>query len=382
MLLRILIKRVVLLSRSVTSSARLWTWLSRFIVGFSLLVVFFLTACSSTEEELTVTQRGPEMFHDLALSWDGEYLAVGTTYGLHVYQVASFQRLWSTSTKHWVAGVAFSPDGHEVATKLGGSEKPHSKSWVHTVILWDVETGERLRTWEEGESLGWARLAFSPDGTKLVSGRSEIDTVLIRDAETGRYMGTIGQLFEGIISGSYSPYWGAAWSPDGDKLAFGLSDGTVAVWDVVTGERLRTMEEKIGEGKAGWLYWLQSLAFSPDGALLACEADAGTVGIWNAETGKRLYVLKKPIDGTAYTRPESVAFSPDGMVLASGWSDGVIILWNVKTGEQLRMLEGHTEALLGVMFTPDGETLISGSPNEIIMWDVETGKQLNILKSE
>ena len=58
----------------------------------------------------------------------------------------------------------------------------------------------------------------------------------------------------------------------------------------------------------------------------------------------------------------SVSFSPDGTTLASGSSDDTVKLWDVATRTNIATLEGHTSALgHSVSFSPDGTTLASGS---------------------
>ena len=84
-------------------------------------------------------------------------------------------------------------------------------------------------------------------------------------------------------------------------------------WSLPEGAKAR-----LGKGSG------EELAYSPDGTLLAV---AGSIGIWiyDAETGEELDLLTGHA-GTVY----SVAFSPDGNTLATGSRDGTILLWNVE----------------------------------------------------
>nr|WP_225880409.1 WD40 repeat domain-containing serine/threonine-protein kinase [Anabaenopsis elenkinii] len=71
----------------------------------------------------------------------------------------------------------------------------------------------------------------------------------------------------------------------------------------------------------------------------------------------------------------SVGFSPDGQTLASGSRDKTIKLWDVQTGKVRHTLTGHSDWVLSVGFSSDSQTLASGSFDKTIkLWDMRTGK--------
>ena len=70
----------------------------------------------------------------------------------------------------------------------------------------------------------------------------------------------------------------------------------------------------------------------------------------------------------------SVAFSPNGNMLASASWDQTVRLWNVNTGRLLHTLTGHTNDIMSVAFSPDGNTLASGSwDGTIRLWNPRNG---------
>jgi WD40 repeat protein len=78
---------------------------------------------------------------------------------------------------------------------------------------------------------------------------------------------------------------------------------------------------------------------------------------------------------------KSVSFSPDGQTIASGSADSTIKLWNVADGQELRTLKGHQRAVNSVSFSPDGKVLASGSKDGTIkLWNLADGQQLRTLK--
>jgi len=76
----------------------------------------------------------------------------------------------------------------------------------------------------------------------------------------------------------------------------------------------------------------------------------------------------------------AVAISPDGQMVVSGGLDATIRVWNLATGEPVRTLTGHTKPVNTLAIAPDGQTLVSGSDDDTIkIWQLSSGKLLRSL---
>ncbi|MDZ8026876.1 MAG: AAA-like domain-containing protein [Nostoc sp. DedQUE11] len=77
----------------------------------------------------------------------------------------------------------------------------------------------------------------------------------------------------------------------------------------------------------------------------------------------------------------SIVFSPNGKTLASASRDNTIKLWNLDTGKEITTLKGHSQEVNSVVFSPDGKTLASASAdNTIKLWNLDTGKEITTLR--
>jgi WD40 repeat protein len=305
----------------------------------------------------------------------------------------------------YVFAVAFSRDGQRIAT--GG--------WDKTVKIWDVATGDEIRTLT-GHTGFVQDLAFSPDGRTLVSA-GEDRAVKLWEVATGREIGT----FRGHANFAMA----VAFHPEGDRLASGGADGDLKVWSVST-----SLPVVMDTGCYVW-----SLAFSRDGSKLATSpgmiGNDFSVKLWNPLTGERISSFRaqpfppgllsygpgartinaigqdrvaKVLDSNdgrvhaSFSSPGNgtifcTAFHPDGRQAATRNPDGTVTLWDTGTGQEIRTLRGHTTAVTGVAYSTDGRMLASASASpdgagyfkpggEVKLWDVETGREIRTLRRD
>jgi WD40 repeat protein len=227
----------------------------------------------------------------VAFNEDGTRLARGTSQALTVFDTETLKVLLTIPIG--VYGPTFSPDGK----RLAGLDLLDKEM----VNVWDAQTGKQLLALKVRRGL-LPRLAFSPDGKRLVNGDIKNGTATIWDAVTGLEISTIKAHF-GMSS----------------TVAFSLDSKCLAingkVWDAQTGQELLTLRGHAGE--------VNNTVFSPDGKRLASAATDATVKVWDAQTGEELLTLEGH-NGTQ----NGVAFSPDGHLLAAGAADGTVKIYD------------------------------------------------------
>ena len=285
----------------------------------------------------------------LAFSPDGNTLVSGSTDGtLRFWQTATgtpADDLITGHTQSIKAATFFQDRRGEVTSPL-----LVSAAFNGEITFWDVDAAQKSTVQNSGHRDWYSALAFSPDGTKLVSAGADSTTV-----------------FGGFPAGFSST----------------KPDNLTRLTDVSTGDELATLQR--GSSK---------LIFSPDDRTKTVATILGdTIRLWNTETDDELVIpfhfyddLPHPLFGRHHNLPTilALAFSPDGRWLVSGTTEGEIRMWDVVTGEPLAVFAEPTEPMerehlrhiSALAFSPDRALLAAGTPTQLHLWDVRTGHKI------
>jgi WD40 repeat protein len=114
-------------------------------------------------------------------------------------------------------GLAFFPDGQRLAFV----------SYTGTVEIWDVARDKRLSQLGNENRFHAPHIALNKDGTRF-AGLLQPDVVSIWNTSDRKMLYSFRP--------EQSEVWSLAWSPEGDRLAVGLSDGGLVEWDLPTVE--------------------------------------------------------------------------------------------------------------------------------------------------
>ncbi|MHC4542406.1 MAG: WD40 repeat domain-containing protein [Planctomycetota bacterium] len=215
-----------------------------------------------------------------------------------------------------------------------------------------------------------SRVAYSPDGTLLVSGSMD-GTIRVWSCAGRRLLQERHEHQKMVHSFHFQP--------DGKHL-LSLDNGGKAIWwDTHTWQVSRTFTMELSDRDR----FSQPVAVSPDGSLLAVITKEETMHWLNAETGELIETTSRP-QGPLPLRVK-VAFSGDGSKVASVSSYGTVALWDPSSFKLIEAFQGHMLGAHGVAFTADGRRLASGggsSPAAAKLWDPLTCRELLTLSGQ
>jgi WD40 repeat protein len=296
-----------------------------------------------------------------------------------------------------ITALAFAPDGKTLAV-----------SGYREVLIHKAD-GSGLMARLVGQAQRVEGLTFSPDGSTLacVGGSpGRFGEAQFWDAKTYK--------LRLAVRSTYDTLYGGAFTPDGQRFAFGCADNSARVVAVKDGKQTLRIDHHSD--------WVFSTAFSREGkhlitlgregALKLTEAGTGSfvddigknygelkvlarhpkedvVAIGGDERLPRTYKIfrttRRDMNYTDFNllrtfegQPgpiATLAFSPDGTSLAVGGSGGEVRLYRVSDGARTATLPGHKGGIYAITFRPDGKVVATGGfDGTVRLFDAGTGK--------
>lgn len=107
------------------------------------------------------------------------------------------------------------------------------------------------------------------------------------------------------------------------------------------------------------------------GQVVVTASGDRTARVWDAATGQTLTTLQGHTDSVL-----SVAFSPDSKYVVTASADYTARVWEVATGKTLMTLKGHTGSVRSAAFSPDGKYILTVGADRVRVWDAATGTDM------
>jgi WD40 repeat protein len=256
-----------------------------------------------------------------------------------------------------VESVAFSPDGSKIL----------SGSYDNTVKLWNAQTGTLEETFQ-GHTDAVMSVAFSTDG-KVLSGSAD-NTLRQWNAETGKEVKRLS-MNELNNSNDIGFLYSIAFSPEHNRAVLSGSRGnTLKLWTNIPESKGTVFFQ--GHEKEVYL-----VAISNDSKKILSASDDGTMKVWDVESKKVISDFKDEV------LVWSATFSPDGSQFLMG-GESIVKLFDASNnkGQEIRSFSGHSGRVYSVAFSPNGNKVLSGGHDGTInIWDTESGKETRTFKA-
>lgn len=185
-------------------------------------------------------------------------------------------------------------------------------------------------------------VTINKSGEWLAFGASKLGQLLVWEWQSESYILKQQGHFDSMNS--------LAYSPDGQRIITTADDGKIKVWDIESGFCIVTFTEHTSG--------VTACEFAKKGNVLFTSSLDGSIRAWD---------LIRYRNFRTFTAPMRLSFScmaadPSGEVVAAGSLDSFDIhIWSVQTGQLLDQLSGHEGPVSSLAFTPNGDSLLSGS---------------------
>jgi WD40 repeat protein len=280
-------------------------------------VLIWETSSGKLRETLELDERAVD---SIALAPRRGLLVAGGASGIiKVWNAKSFELLHTFGpTPGAVRGLAISPDEKILAsTSPFGQKGAYDREFA--VLLWDLATGEPVRTIPHPPSaFGMTAIVFA-NGGQIITAQDRA----LRILDTAR-----GEVVQTIDLPALPRSLGCiALHPGGERLASGVFEPKIRVWDRQTWKELRAWDAHHEEAPPR--QGVVSLAWSPDGKYLLSGGMDGMASVWEPSTGRRLLRLDARDEGSS-GRVTGVALSADGSLFAASHFGGSATIWRIR----------------------------------------------------
>lgn len=258
--------------------------------------------------------------------------------------------------------IGFSMDSNKLVAKtLDDSAKIIRNSWENSTVIWDIKTGNKIKTMKE-KDWGGATVSLNYNGSILTSTDTD-NSILVTDIESGTLLHKLSGHKENVNS--------IRFSSDGNLILSASDDKTVRLWDIGT-------TFPINEIKFPFAHNTKAV-FSPDDNLIAYNESHDLVLLCKSDYSEvARFVHPNYIN--------SFSFSPDGQKIVTCAYD-TIRIWDIKkrgvvmkfTDEKLgpQKNDGGINTTEDIIYSNDGKYLFcSSSHGRIFVWDSMTGKKI------
>jgi len=270
----------------------------------------------------------------------------------------------SVKFKHdqFPTALAYSPDGQSLFTA----------SRDGTVRQWNLQNGRTMKSWELGQPL--SSLTLSSNGQYLAASEGyrpspnlDLGTIPTQEEYAIHVIDLSNGSIKWKLKGSKVPIYCLSFSADGQQLVSGgqaEKSEAIRIWNLTTGKLERAFKP---------LQAIMNIAWSKDATKLYVTTSDRTFGVFEAVSGKQIQSHRER--GMIF----AMALSPDESTLAiagdtTDEASGLCIkLYNTQDWKVAQTLTGHQSTVVALAFHPKGNLLVSASAKPeaaIKVWDL------------